>query len=443
MSDEELVRLRRKLERERRARKEAEALLEAKSLALYQSNQALKSLAESLEGQVQARTEELEAALGRAEAAGRAKSEFLAVMSHEVRTPLNGVLGNADLLLMARLDPEQRECVEFIQRSADGLLVIVDDLLDFAKVESGRLELEVRRFSVGRELQTLLGLLRPSAVERGFSLEAEVALPPDLEVQGDALRLRQVLGNLLSNAIKFTHSGSVTVRVTESPAGPKRRLRFAVTDTGIGIEPASLKRIFDPFAQADSSTTRRYGGTGLGLAISARLVALMGGSLSVESHVGVGSTFWFEVEFEPALARTEASEHEPKTPAPDVALGLKVLIAEDNAINQMVAVRLLQKLGCVVEVAVNGLEAIERVRTSPYDLVLMDMQMPELDGLAATRQIRAMELPCQPQIIALTANAFASDREACLAAGMDDFLAKPLRSEVLKAKLSAIRGRAP
>jgi signal transduction histidine kinase/CheY-like chemotaxis protein len=443
VTEESLQALQRRLERERAARKQAEALLEEKSLALYQSNEALKAAAARLEAEVEARTRELAEALRRAEAATRAKSEFLAVMSHEIRTPLNGVLGTAQLLQLTPLDEEQRVCVDLIRRSGDGLLLIINDLLDFSKIESGRLELESQAFSVTSEASSLLALLRPTADSQGTALVGDLRADLPAQVVGDGLRLRQVLSNLLSNAIKFTRGGSVQLRVEAlATTDTACTLRFAVEDTGIGIAADALPRIFEPFTQADSSTTRRYGGTGLGLAISARLVGRMGGRLEVDSAPGRGSTFHFTLTL--ALAPRAGANPRPATPHEEVRPlpPLRVLLAEDNAVNQALGLRLLAKLGLQVTLAVDGAEAVKKASEAEFDVVLMDLQMPQLDGLAATRAIRQLALPSQPLIVALTANAFSSDREACFAAGMDDFLTKPLRLDALRSLLAAVPARA-
>lgn len=397
----------------------------------------LGELTATLEKQVQARTAELEAALLRAEAGTRTKGEFLAVMSHEIRTPLNGILGTTELLGLSRLDDEQREHVQLVRRSGQLLLTIINDVLDFSKIEAGKLVLHPRDFDLRAELGGVVGLHRPLAQARGVALELELPAELPTLVRADPDRLLQVVGNLLSNAVKFTHRGRIGVRVSSEsvPEGARERISVEVADTGIGMDADALGRLFTPFTQADSSTTRRYGGTGLGLAICARLVERMGGSISAESQPGVGTTFRFDFLVEQATTTTAPE----KELSGSEGSGLRVLLVEDNAINQAIGARLLRLQGCHVEVASDGQEAVERARTGEFDLVLMDVQMPVLDGMGATRAIRALPLGHQPRIVALTANAFESDRQACFVAGMDAFLSKPLRLDLLAWELLETR----
>jgi len=432
----ELQRLTRRLERERAARKEAERLLEEKAIDLYRSNTALRELADSLEQEVAARTSELQRALVQAQAAARAKTEFLAVVSHEIRTPMNGIIGIAQLLDLSDLDEAQRGHLALIRQSADDLLALINDILDFSKIEAGRLDLDIRDFDVREELGMVAGLFGPATARKG--LRFEMRLPEDMPavLRGDPVRMRQIFANLIGNAVKFTDKGGVWVEVlfAEQPGG-QVRMQCSVTDSGIGIPKERRDRLFKAFSQVDASTTRHYGGTGLGLAICARLCEAMGGGISVQSVAGHGSTFRFSLLFgrggeappRPLPVRDEAQ--------PGGMPGMRVLLVEDHPVNRTLALGLLNRLGVHADVAENGRQAVEHVKTRACDVILMDVQMPVLDGMAATREIRDLTLPAQPHIIALTANAYARDRELCLEAGMDDFLSKPFRLEELRDKL--------
>jgi signal transduction histidine kinase/ActR/RegA family two-component response regulator len=434
---ERIARLEKRVARDREARVQAERMLEIKSLELYEANESLRAAAADLEGQVARRTRELAEARDRAEAAGRAKSEFLAMMSHEIRTPLIGVLGMAELLSMSSLDAEQRQQVETIRASGDTLLVIINDILDFSKVEANKLELDLDDFDLLDELEHVARLYRPASASKGVDLRIDADQAADRIVRGDRVRVRQIVSNLVSNAVKFTEQGEVVIVARTELDDDMVTVVIDVVDTGIGIPADRVDRLFQAFGQADASTTRRYGGTGLGLAISDRLAKMMGGSVRVHSQMGVGSRFRLRLFLERALGTAGTGEPEAAFDPARVA-GLRLLVAEDNAVNRKVAVALLARLGLTTDLAENGREAVEAVRTGSYDLVLMDMQMPELDGLDATREIRRLPLEHQPVVVALTANAFDSDRHACLDAGMDGFMTKPFGLDELRHTLAGV-----
>ena len=375
-----------------------------------------------------------------ADAASHAKSEFLANMSHEIRTPLNGIIGTINLLKASALDRHQLHYVNLASTSGENLLELINDILDFSKIEAGKLAIETLDFNLGRLLGDLsAGLaLRAEQKKLTFTCEAEDDVP--LKLQGDPNRVRQVLLNLTGNALKFTGSGEVAVRIQlVERKTDSAQLRFSVRDTGIGIAADKLGGLFEKFTQADASTTRRFGGTGLGLAICKQLVELMGGQIGVNSREGEGSEFWFTLRLAypaaaPFVSSTAAAE--PMVPAKLALLpgqkSAQVLVAEDNFINQEIIRALLGLLGLTPELVVNGVEAIQALKEGNYDLVIMDMQMPELDGYEATRRIRTAETGrARVPIIAMTANAMMGDREKCLDAGMDDYISKPIDTSVL------------
>ncbi len=370
-----------------------------------------------------------------AEAANQAKSTFLANMSHEIRTPMNGILGLSEDLADAALPDNERRSARLILESGRALMGILNDILDLSKIESGQIALEHQPIEVRQWVSGAAELFTPQAQSRGLAFAVEVGAQVPEVILGDPTRLRQVLLNLINNALKFTEHGAITVRVHALAAQPER-LRIEVHDTGIGLSPEAQSRLFHPFTQADETTTRRFGGTGLGLAISRRLVELMGGAIGVESTLGRGSCFWFELPVIRATLAQPVRQPVEECPSP-VARGepTRILLAEDNPTNQQVTRLQLARLQCQVDVVDNGRLAVDHYRADPlrYDLILMDHHMPEMDGLAATRAIRTLEVGLDRHIpiVALTASAMAQDRDACLAAGMDDYLAKPLQRQAL------------
>ena len=453
----------------RQARANLENRVANRTLQLAQANQELKQEIRE-RGVLQ---EDLRQARDAAVESARLKSEFLANMSHEIRTPMNGVIGMTGLLLDTKLDDEQKHFAEIIRSSGESLLTIINDILDFSKVEAGKLELETLDFNLRETFESLIELFSSRAREQNNELAAMIYSDVPLNLRGDAGRIRQILTNLIGNAIKFTTGGEIIVRIKKiNETDERAELHFSVTDTGEGISSEAQKRLFQPFTQSDASTTRRFGGTGLGLSISKKLVEMMHGEIGLESEPGKGSTFWFTIALEKqalppaddlpqasfapgknlvgpsrpsnlpdfdAATKEDFSENDihitatPETKPIFRAGSRRILLVEDNSVNQMVAQKLLKKFGYRADVAANGQEALRALELIDYDLILMDCQMPVMDGYEATREIRARTWrAANVPIIALTALATRGQREKCLEAGMNDYLSKPIEKENLR-----------
>ena len=406
---------------------------------LTEASKSLERLNQSLKGEIEHSKlieAELKEARDRAENMSQAKGEFLANMSHEIRTPMNGVIGTLQLLEDTGLSDEQKDFVQTAHKSAEALLAILNDILDLSKIEAGKLQFENIAFNLRQIISDIVILHSLKAEQQGVELRQTIDEKLPAYIMGDPTRMRQVIVNLVSNALKFTREGEVAIAVEVLSADSQSvQLKISVTDTGIGIPAEAQENLFKAFTQADGSTTRKYGGTGLGLAIVSQLVEMMQGELGVESEEGRGSSFWFIASF--AIAEQQEEKSSEKTVAQTaLAIDARILLVEDNPINQMVASKMLEKFGLKPELANNGVEALDKLQQQDFDLVLMDCQMPEMDGFEATKEVRRQNLTTADgsplPIVAMTANVMSGDRERCLEVGMDDYIGKPVKRDKLE-----------
>ena len=440
--EEKIRALEAKLAEERALRESLQQDLESANQGLMSSLMSQKRFTDHLEELVRKRTTEASRARDEALAASRAKSEFLATMSHEIRTPMNAIVGFTQLLLKSDLTEKQRQQVSNIDVSGRNLLQIINDILDFSKIEAGKLELESTEFDLFELCDQVEAVYSSQANDKHLDFRVVLDHKLPARVRGDSLRINQVVTNLISNALKFTSEGSITLMARLiSAEGERCEVEISCQDTGVGILPEYQEKLFSAFTQADSSTTREFGGTGLGLSICKKLIEKMGGEIWVTSKFGHGSTFAFRLPLDIVATVRGAAKAADAVSEQLTYEGLKVLLVEDNEINQELALDMLGATGVISDVAFNGLEALEKVKIKPYDLIFMDMQMPLMDGLQTTRRIRSELAMNSLFIVAMTANASHEDRENCFAAGMDDFMPKPISMDSLLTILAKAKSR--